>query len=81
MKPVMSQNRFLSSIPRPIQEVFDTHSEIIEVRKGALSEPPSDGQDFVFFPLTCLYSVDIRMTDGFQAHLALLGYQYAVGMR
>lgn len=81
MKPVMSQNRFLSSLPRPIQEVFDTHSEIIEVRKGALSEPPSDGQDFVFFPLTCLYSVDIRMTDGFQAHLALLGYQHAVGMR
>ena len=40
-----------------------------------------DDQEFVFFPLTCLYSVDIRMTDGFQAHLALLGYRHAVGTR
>lgn len=81
MKPVMSQNRFLSSLSRPIQEVFDIHSEIIETKKGPLSELPADGQDFVLFPLTCLYSVDIRMTDGFQAHLTLLGHQHAVGMR
>lgn len=79
MKPVMSQNRFVSLLPRPVQEVFDTHSEITEVRKGRLGESVEDGRDFVFFPLTCLYSVDIRMTDGFQAHLALLGYRHAVG--
>jgi CRP-like cAMP-binding protein len=81
MKPVMSQNRFLSMLPRPIQEVFDTHSEITEIRKGQIGDSTDDDQEFVFFPLTCLYSVDIRMTDGFQAHLALLGYRHAVGTR
>ncbi len=59
----------------------NTHSEIAEVRKGHLGESVEDSRDFVFFPLTCLYSVDIRMTDGFQAHLALLGYRHAVGTR
>ncbi len=81
MKPVMSQNRFLSLLPRPVQEVFDTHSEITEVRKGQIGEASEDSKNFVFFPLTCLYSVDIRMTDGFQAHLALLGYRHAVAAR
>ena len=79
MKPVMSQNRFLAMLPRPIQEVFDTHSEITEIRKGLIGNSDDDGQEFIFFPLTCLYSVDIRMSDGFQAHLALLGYRHAVG--
>jgi CRP-like cAMP-binding protein len=81
MKPVMSQNRFLARLPRALQEVFDTHSEITEVRKGQLGDFADDDEEFVFFPLTCLYSVDIRMTDGFQAHLALLGYRHALGTR
>jgi CRP-like cAMP-binding protein len=81
MKPVMSQNRFLSLLPRPVQEVFDTHSEITEVRKGQVGDSAEDSLNFVYFPLTCLYSVDIRMTDGFQAHLALFGYRHAVGTR
>jgi hypothetical protein len=81
MKPVISQNRFLSRLPRALQEVFDMHSEITEVRKGQLGDFADDDEEFVFFPLTCLYSVDIRMTDGFQAHLALLGYRHALGTR
>ena len=81
MKPVMSQNRFLSRLPRAVQEVFDIHSEITEVRKGQLGDFTDEEEELVFFPLTCLYSVDIRMTDGFQAHLALLGYRHALGTR
>jgi len=48
MKPVMSQNRFLSLLPRPVQEVFDTHSEITEVRKGQIGEASEDSKNFVF---------------------------------
>lgn len=81
MKPVMSQNRFLASLPRPLQEAFDLYTEIVEIRKGPVDGSSETGTEHVFFPLTCLYSVDIRMTDGFQAHLAMLGYQHVVGTR
>ena len=81
MKPVMSQNLFLSNLPRPLQETFDVHAEIVEVPKGAIKSSEDGKSEDVYFPLTCLYSVDIRMTDGFQAHLAMLGYRHVVAAR
>lgn len=81
MKLVMSQNLFLASLPRPLQEAFDLHAEIFEVQKGPIKNCDEGSSEDVYFPLNCLYSVDIRMTDGFQAHLAMLGYRHILAKR
>lgn len=78
MKPVISQNHFLAALPRALQETFDEHIEIIEVFKGSLPRSKSRSEDYLDFPLTALYSVDIRMSDGFNAHIALLGYRNVI---
>jgi len=78
VKPVMSQNLFLAGLSRDCQEALDPHLEIIEIRKGQPDERSHAHSDAIYFPLTGLFSVEMRLADGFSAHLALLGFRNAI---
>lgn len=78
MKPVMSQNFFLANLSRDCQEALDPHLEIIEIRKGQPDERSLWQSEAIYFPLTGLFSVEMRLADGFSAHLALLGFRNAI---
>lgn len=80
MKTLISQNTFLCTLPLPIREAAEPALELVELRKNLFSPNPNITDDFLYFPLSCLFSLDMRMGDGFQAHLALLGYRDVAGL-
>lgn len=81
MKPVMKQNKFLSQLSEEVLTTLDPFMEIVQIRKGTASDYSSLSYQQLYLPLTCVFSVDVRMMDGFDAHLALLGCQHAVVMQ
>ena len=81
MKPVMTQNKFLQLLPKELLLKLDAHAEIIQVNRGDTDREPLGRFDYIYFPLTCIYSLEMPMSDGFSSHLALLGYRHAIGAR
>lgn len=81
MKPVMTQNKFLQSLPKDVLVKFDGHVEITQVNRGDTDKEPTSRFEYVYFPLTCVYSLELTMSDGIRSHLALLGYRDAIGAR
>lgn len=81
MKPVMTQNIFLQSLPKEVLMRFDEHVEITQINRGETDRDPTSRFDHVYFPLTCVYSLELPMSDGFSSHLALLGHREAIGAR
>lgn len=81
MKPVMWQNKFLARLPVQVLNIIDPHVEIVQIRKRPSGDCSPLSAEHIYLPLTCVFSVDVRMMDGFDAHLVLLGCQHAVSLR
>ena len=81
MKPVMTQNKFLQVLPKHILDRFDPHIEIVLVNRGDTDRDLTGRSDYIYFPITSVYSLELEMADGFSSHLALLGYRDAIGAR
>ncbi len=81
MKPVMTQNKFLQGLPKEVLMKFDDHVELTQIRRGDTDKDPTSRFEYVYFPLTCVYSLELTMSDGVNCHLALLGYRDAIGAR
>lgn len=75
----MSQNHFLAALSRETQEILDPNLELIEVRKGQPEAGNNSREEAIYFPLTGLFSLELRLYDGFCAHLALLGFRNVIG--
>jgi hypothetical protein len=80
MKTLIMQNLFLAELPFPVREALSPFLEMIEVHQSSITSGAGLREDFIYFPLNCLCSIDLRMTDGFHAHLALLGFREAAGL-
>jgi CRP-like cAMP-binding protein len=81
MKPVMTQNKFLRKLPETILEKFDQHAELVQIVRGRGDNERESRVDFIYFPVTCVYSLEMPMADGCTSHLGLLGYRDAIGAR
>lgn len=81
MKPVMTQNKFLQSVPRTVLEKFDPHTEVVLISRGDTDRDPTGRSDYIYFPITSVYSLELVMSDGFTSHLGFLGYRNAIGAR
>ncbi len=81
MKPVMTQNEFLRQLPATILDKFDPHAELVQIARGGGDKALMNRVDFIYFPVTCVYSLEMSMADGFTSHLGLLGYRDAIGAR
>jgi CRP-like cAMP-binding protein len=81
MKPVMTQNKFLQSLPKDLLTKLDEHAEIVKVKRGDADRNSIGRFDHIYFPLNCVYSLEMPMSDGLASHLALLGYRHAIGAR
>lgn len=80
MKTVITQNLFLAELPLHIREALSPSLEMIEVNKSPFANCTKLREDSLYFPLNCLCTIDLRMRDGFHAHLGLLGFRDAVGL-
>lgn len=80
MKTLITQNSFLAELPLPVRELLSTSLEMTEVHKSSIGSSAGLREDFVYFPLNCLCAMELRMGDGFHAHLALLGHREAAGL-
>ncbi len=81
MKPVMTQNKFLQVLPRELLVRLDDHVEIIQIKRGDTDRESMGRLEYIYFPLTCIYSLEMPMSDGFSSHLAFLGFRHAIGAR
>lgn len=81
MKPVMTQNKFLQSLPKEVLMKFDGHVELAQINRGDTDKDSTSRFEHVYFPLNCVYSLEWSMSDGINSHLALLGYRDAIGAR
>lgn len=81
MKAVMLQNEFLKELPRDVLEKFDSYAELIQVKRGDTDNKQGVRGDQIYFPLSCIYSLELSMADGFSSPLGLLGYREAIGAR
>lgn len=79
MKPVMTQNKFLHALPLETLEKLDQHAEIVKVDRGFAAVDSTSQYDFVYFPITCVFSLELPMADGFASHIALLGCRHVIG--
>ena len=80
MKTLITQNIFLAELPLLIRETLSSSLEITEVQKSSFRNGTVLSEESVYFPLNCLCSIDLRMADGFHAHLALLGFREVAGV-
>jgi CRP-like cAMP-binding protein len=79
MKPVMKQSAFLTQLPIETLNKFDLFAEVVELRRSEKCIGAGASLECIYFPLTCVYSLELVMPDGISSHLTLLGREDAIG--
>ena len=79
MKPVMKQSAFLTQLSIDTLNKFDLFAEVVELRQSEKCIGAGVSLEYIYIPLTCVYSLELVMPDGIGSHLALLGREDAIG--
>lgn len=74
------RNFLLSAIPADILERLSGHLKTVDLPHGQVLHRPNDVIEIVYFPLSCLISVTVTMTDGNTSEVGIVGNREMVGI-
>jgi CRP-like cAMP-binding protein len=76
----MAYNRLLSVIPADVRERLEAHAKTVELSHGQIVHYPGQQIESVYFPITSLISVTIKMASGNTTEVGLVGSREMVGV-
>jgi CRP-like cAMP-binding protein len=74
------ENRLLAVFPRDIHQRLGTRMRTVDLPHGQVLQRPGETIERVYFPLTCLISITVTMTDGATSEAGIVGNREMVGV-
>jgi CRP-like cAMP-binding protein len=76
----MSPNLLLAALPQAIRERLQRHGRIVALKEGDILHRPAEEIKDVYFPLDCLISVTVTMSEARTAEAGIVGSREMVGV-
>src|SRR5688572_3888760 len=77
--PVM-RNRLLDALPQDVTHGFQRYFERVSLERGKVLHHPGDTIRHLYFPLNCLVSITVTMSEGKTAETGVVGNREVVGV-
>jgi CRP-like cAMP-binding protein len=78
--PVFEHNLLIAAMPTEIRKRFAPKMRTVELTKGLILQNPGQTIKTVYFPLTCLISVTVTMSEGRTCEAGVVGSREMVGI-
>jgi CRP-like cAMP-binding protein len=75
-----TQNRLLNALPQALFEKFAPHLKQVSLPRGERLHEPGETIDALYFPLNCVLSITITLSDGTTAETGLIGNREVIGV-
>lgn len=75
-----TQNRLLSAMPQALSEKLAPNLKRVALQRGDRLHDPGETIDYMYFPLDCVLSITITMSDGTTAETGLVGVREVIGI-
>lgn len=77
---MVAQNLLLSALPSELRESLLSHLQNVTLERGQCIYEPNQRITNLYFPLSCVFSMIIRMSDGRTAEAGIIGSREIVGV-
>ena len=78
--PPALQNLLLAALPGNVMKRLTPHMQTVELKLGTIVHRPDEAIEDVYFPISCLISVTIKMERGRIAEAGIVGRREMVGV-
>lgn len=75
-----TKNRLLDSLPQPLYEKLAPALKRVELRQGVRLHEPGETIYDLYFPLNCVLSITLTLSDGTTAETGLVGKREVIGI-
>lgn len=74
------ENQLLASLPRDVYEKFAPHLQYVSLKQGERLHQPGETLQKLYFPIDCLLSITITMSDGAIIETGVIGCREMLGL-
>lgn len=75
-----TENHLLAAFPREVYEKLSPHLKRVELQQGTRLHHPGEIIKELYFPINCLLSITMPMSDGSTAEVGLVGNREVLGI-
>ena len=77
---VAPTNRLLAHLPRDVYERLRDDLKLVRLKQGMVLHEPGDDIGHLYFPLTCMISITVSLTDARTVEVGAVGSREVVGI-
>jgi CRP-like cAMP-binding protein len=75
-----TENRLLAALPREVYEKLAPNLKRVSLQQGTILHHPNQAIEDLYFPIDCLLSITITMSDGSTAEAGMIGNREVMGV-
>lgn len=75
-----TENRLLATLPREVYEKLAPNLKRVSLERGTILHHPGETIEDLYFPIDCLLSITITMSDGSTAEAGMVGNREVIGV-
>jgi CRP-like cAMP-binding protein len=75
-----TENRLLAALPREVYEKLAPNLKRVSLQQGTILHHPGQAIEDLYFPIDCLLSITITMSDGSTAEAGMIGNREVMGV-
>jgi CRP-like cAMP-binding protein len=75
-----TENRLLTTLPREIYEKLASNLKRVSLKQGTILHHPGQTIEELYFPIDCLLSMTVTMSDGSTAEAGVVGNREVIGV-
>ncbi len=75
-----TENRLLAALPREVYEKLAPNLKRVSLQQGTILHHPGQAIEELYFPIDCLLSITITMSDGSTAEAGMIGNREVMGV-
>src|SRR3954452_19554648 len=74
------RNLLLAALPEEVRDDLTKHSRIVELKKSDVLHRPGQKIETIYFPIDCLISITVTMTEARTVEAGIVGSREMVGL-
>ena len=75
-----TENRLLVALPREVHEKLAPSMKRVSLQQGTILHHPGQTIEDLYFPIDCLLSITVTMSDGSTAEAGMVGNREVIGV-
>ncbi len=75
-----TENRLLAALPREVYEKLAPNMKRVSLQQGTILHHPGETIEALYFPIDCLLSITVTMSDGSTAEAGMVGNREVIGV-